>query len=131
MYKYIALLGAAFGFSLVSFAQTENVTLPYAYDHYQKYNPQVYDKTQRFHSAIKPFYGDHASLENAVDSVSFTGDSLRRTWLGRKLFQQHLIEVNKDDYQIYADFLPDFTIGYDQDLDRSTWLNTRGYQIGV
>lgn len=131
MYKYIALLSAAFGFSSISFAQTENVTLPYAYDHYQKYNPQVYNKTQRFHSAIKPFYGDHASLENAVDSVSFTGDSLRRTWLGRKLFQQHLIEINKDDYQIYADFLPDFTIGYDQDLDRSTWLNTRGYQIGV
>lgn len=131
MYKRITLLGILLGSFFAGFSQTENVTLPYSFDYYQKFNREVYNQQETFHSSIKPYYSDHRILKSAVDSVLFTGDSLRESWIGRKLFQQHLIEVNQEDYQIYADFMPDFLIGYDKELGRSTWLNTRGYQLGV
>lgn len=114
-----------------AYAQTANNTLQYSYDNYQKYNREVYNNETRFHSSIKPFYADESVLRKATDSAVFTGDSLKKSWVLRKIFQQHLIEVNKEDFSIYADFLPDFTLGYDKQSGKNIWLNTRGYQLGV
>src|SRR5690606_11740998 len=115
-----------------TFAQTPNRYLPLSYTLYQKLNKEVYHQDSAFHSAIRPYYADHSALRGAVDSIHSIGvDSGRSSWLGRKLFQEHLIEVSKEDYQFYADFIPDFVVGYDKESGGSTWLNTRGYQLGL
>src|SRR5690606_29615296 len=56
----------------------------------------------------------------------------RQSWWGRKLYNEHLIDIRNDEYTFYADFLPDFQIGRDfAGGGRTTWLNTRGAQAGV
>lgn len=117
-------------------AQSQNVTpnqiIPLEYQFYQKLNNSVYDTKTKFHSSIKGFYADDSNLKKQYDSLMRYGvDTLnRRSWVHRKLFQEHLIQVENDDYRIYADFLPDFQIGKDFQNSRATWLNTRGFQVG-
>ena len=57
-----------------------------------------------------------------MDSTSW------KSYIHRKVFTEHLIDVKKEDYTAYIDFLPDFIIGKAD--SKNTWLNTRGFQIG-
>ncbi|TDG37729.1 gliding motility protein RemB [Pedobacter changchengzhani] len=111
---------------------TPNQIIPYDYQFYQKLNSSVYDQESKFHSSIKGFYGDDFLLKLRYDSLMNAGtDSLnKRSWVHRKLFQEHLLQFKSTDYNVYADFLPDFQIGKDLSNNRTTWLNTRGFQVG-
>lgn len=106
---------------------------PYSYQFYQKLNDSVYSTKTRLHSSIKPYlieqpvlYGKYKNLMNyGLDTVG------SHSWVHRKLFDEHLIDIKNPDYTFYADYLPDLTIGRDFNNSRTTWLNTRGYQIGA
>lgn len=130
MKKIILCLAIFFLVEVKSKAQS--VYLPYAYQFYQKLDSSVYSNQSRFHSSMKPFLVDdplisqqYQSLMNAVvDSIG------KRSWVHRKLFDQHLVDIKDKDYTAFIDYLPDLTIGKDFSGKRSTWLNTRGYQVG-
>lgn len=112
--------------------QSQSVYLPYAYQFYQKLDSGVYSNQSRFHSSIKPFLVDdtlisqqYQSLMNArVDSVG------KRRWLHRKLFDEHLVDIKNKEFTAFIDYLPDLTIGRDFSGKKTTWLNTRSYQVG-
>ena len=57
-------------------------------------------------------------------------DSSRKTWIVRKIFNEHVFDVKTKEYTFYADYLPDLLIGSDFSDKRTTNLNTRGYQLG-
>ncbi|HMI00874.1 MAG TPA: hypothetical protein VK541_00250 [Pedobacter sp.] len=111
---------------------TPNQNIPYSYQFYQKLNKQVYDLNSRMHSTIKGYYADDSLLNTRhVELMSLGTDSLnQRTWFRRKLTEEHLINVSAPDYTFYADFLPDFQIGREFDESKTTWKNTRGFQLG-
>jgi hypothetical protein len=105
---------------------------PYNYQFYQKFNDTLYSTKTRFHTSLKPFFIDdtiitsryNALINNGVDTVG------SHSWVHRKLFDEHLIDIKHNDYTFFADYLPDLTIGRDFSNMRTTWLNTRGYQAG-
>lgn len=104
---------------------------PYSYHFYQKLNNQLYNTDTRFHTALKPMIIDSA-LRPAYDALMQLGITERKSWAERKLYNEHLIDVRKENYTFYADFLPDFQIGRDfAGGGRTTWLNTRGAQAGL
>ncbi|CAM4109384.1 hypothetical protein SAMN06265348_103336 [Pedobacter westerhofensis] len=121
-----------FCFSATAQEQTPNQNLPYSYQFYQKFNKSVYDVNSKFHSSIKGYYSDDTTLVGRYQELMNEGvDSVNhRTWLRRKFTQEHLLQWKDDDYNVYADFLPDLTIGKDFKDNRNTWLNTRGFQFG-
>ncbi|OAQ38782.1 gliding motility protein RemB [Pedobacter psychrophilus] len=130
MKKYL-LLSLILILGYASKAQTPNNYQPFSFDFYQKLNRQVYDVNSRFHSSFKSYYQDDSLLKSAVDSFyNYGTDTLKRSWVHRKLFNEHLLEIKKEDYTFYADFLPDFQIGYDRARSSNIWTNTRGYQFG-
>lgn len=112
--------------------QTPNVNIPYSYQFYQKLNGEVYDVNSRMHSSIKGFYADDSLLVRRFEALMKEGtDSLnRRSWIRRKITEEHLLNFKGDDYEVYADFLPDFQIGREFNEKKGTWLNTRGFQVG-
>jgi len=122
----------AFVLNKGSFAQTANQNIPYSYQFYQKLNTSVYDINSSFHSSIRGFYGDDSLLVGQYQSLMKLGtDSLnKRSWVRRKLTEEHLVNFNGDDYHVYIDFLPDFQIGKEFKESKTTWLNTRGFQVG-
>ena len=74
----------------------------------------------------------HSSMRDYMVQPVFAlpEDTTReRSWWHRKLFQEHLLEFNGDDYEFYASFLPDFQIGH-SNKNGTTWLNTRGVIAG-
>ena len=99
---------------------------PYSYEQYQRFMKQVYPDSLA-HTAVKPFVGVH--LDSRHDMALPDNN---RSWLHRKIFQEHLIEVVKDDHTFYADFMPDFSIGGERGTNSKTlWTNTRGAQAGL
>ena len=113
------------------FAVSAQQIIPYSYSQYQKLNKSLYSKDTRFHTSLRPTIGDDTTIVRQLDSLLFVGtDRIRNSWATRKLFNEHLVEVNKEDFSVYLDFLPDFQIGRDREHKITTWLNTRGYQIG-
>ncbi len=131
MVKYLSLLICAFVFISTNVtAQTPNQHQPYSFQYYQKLNKAVYDTKSRFHSSIKNYFIDDSLLKPTHDSLkNLLVDTTKKNWIYRKLFNQHLIQIQKQDYSFYADFLPDFQIGNDSKTG-GTWLNTRGFQVG-
>lgn len=105
---------------------------PYSYDQQQKYSETLYSPQTRMFTSSKSNYlkgallTKHDSLANApwVDTEN---------WFVKKLFNEHLVQVEKEDYAFYLDFLPDLGIGADVIAPdtRRTWLNTRGFQAGL
>jgi hypothetical protein len=130
--KLLPFILILFGFSAIAQDQTPNQNLPYSYQFYQKLNKSVYDVNSKFHSSIKEYYGDDTLLVGRFQELMSEGvDSVNhRSWLRRKFTQEHLLQWKYDDYNVYADFLPDLTIGRDFKDKKGTWLNTRGFQFG-
>jgi hypothetical protein len=112
--------------------RAQSVYLPYAYQFYQKLDSSVYSNQSRFHSSIKPFLVDDPLINQQYQSLMNAGvDSIgKRSWVHRKLFDQHLVDIKDKDYTAFIDYLPDLTFGRDFKGKRNTWLNTRGYQVG-
>ncbi len=114
------------------YAQTANQQIPLSYQFYQKLNKSAYDVNSRFHSSIKGYFLDDNQISRRYDSLMNAGvDSVGdRSWARRKLTQEHLLNFKSEDYQIYADFLPDFVAGTETGNSTNTWLNSRGFQVG-
>ncbi|MVN19981.1 gliding motility protein RemB [Mucilaginibacter arboris] len=113
-------------------ANAQSVYLPYAYQFYQKLDSSVYSNQSRFHSSMKPFLVDDPLISQQYQSLMNAGvDSVgKRSWVHRKLFNEHLVDIKNKEYTAFFDYLPDLTAGRDFSGNRTTWLNTRGYQVG-
>ena len=106
----------------------------YILDRYQ-YN--LIDKAlntpgQNVHSAFKPLrINDIRRVINPDTIVGVNDSSSRfsRTWIGRKLYREHLFKLDSSDYQIYLDPLFSFDIGKDFLFKKNTYTNSRGFQI--
>src|SRR5690606_30237658 len=105
---------------------------PYSFQHYQKYDEEVYSVDTRYHTSSKP-YMFRGKLYEKMDSLPSLHPIDSDNWFLRMFFNEHLIQVEKEDHTFYLDVLPDFMIGSELiDSDkRTTWLNTRGIQAGV
>lgn len=112
------------------FAQTE--LLPVDHSLQNRLTKRLYSTTRPMHTAIQPFEFRDLSDGNNVDSLLATGrvwDTSGTNWLTRKLFGEHLAQIQTDDYRLTADFYPDFKFGKDLAEKRSTNLNTRAVAI--
>ncbi|NEU10245.1 hypothetical protein GZH53_18120 [Flavihumibacter sp. R14] len=112
-------------------AQTPNEYLPYSFQSYQKIESKTYDPSLKYHTAFKPFFADDSLVASGINSSYKSRlDTLKNTWPNRKLFNEHLVEIKRNDFAFYADFLPDAQVGKSIQEDDNTWLNTLGYQAG-
>src|SRR5688572_29337012 len=77
--------------SLPSFSQL----LPLSNDIDKQIGAKIYSTKNDFHTSVKPY------IQSQVDSTgapSLQKDSLRRSWVTRKLFYEHLVDIKKTDY---------------------------------
>jgi len=126
----IMLAGLGVGISFGGFGQIKSQ--PYSYHFYQKMNDVVYSTETKMHTSAKPFVIKDSVLLVKFDSIQSNRSVSSSNWFMRKIFNEHLVQVEKDDYTFYADFLPDLYIGKDMQGDkRRTWMNSRGFQVGL
>jgi hypothetical protein len=121
---FIILLSSA----QLSKAQSE--LLPYSYQFDQKFNASIYSVNNSFHTALKPFLVDSLIRPRYTQLLSVGVDTNRKSWVMRKIFNEHLFDVQNKEFTFYGDYLPDLMIGRDFSGKTNTYLNTRGYQFG-
>ncbi len=119
------------GLSINGSVSAQSVYQPYSYQFYQKFSADLYSIKTNIHSSIKPYLFDDSLLTRTYDSLMLSNiKTENESWAHTKLFNEHLIDVKRSGYTIYADLLPDVTLGYDATASKNTWLTTLGYQIG-
>ena len=127
--KILLLLGIIFISAQAGWSQAAYV--PYSYQFDQKFNAEVYSSpTNTFHSALKPYILDTVLKHRYNQLMNVGVDSSRKNFFLRKIFNEHIFDVHEKDYTFFADYLPDLQIGRDLPNKTTTYLNTRGYQLG-
>lgn len=118
-FLFLGLLAAKVGTAQVHYQ-------PYSYEQYQRNMAQIYADSLT-HTAVKPFVGEDIDARHLIGKPDTS-----RSWWYRKLFNEHLVEVAKEDHTFYLDFMPDFVIGHEGGThSKSLWTNTRGAQAGL
>ena len=126
----LPLISFGLCFFLPISSKAQLIYQPYSYQFYQKMNSVQYSWETRQHTAVKPLIIDSV-MKPLYDSLMNIGVRERVTWVGRKIWNEHLIEIEKEDYTFYADYLPDLQLGRDfSGGGKNIWLNTRGFQVG-
>ncbi|MCF8285117.1 MAG: hypothetical protein K9I48_09080, partial [Sphingobacteriales bacterium] len=79
-----------------------------------------YNDVQYNHSALQPIYSE--------DTTSYQ-KSNRKYWFGRKLYDEHLVQIIRKEATLNIDFMPDIYIGKDFNNAKNIWTNTRGIRM--
>ncbi|PWK78846.1 hypothetical protein LX99_01299 [Mucilaginibacter oryzae] len=116
-------------FLTAQLSKAQSVYLPNSYQLYQKFNADVYSVKSGMHTSLRPFLID-STIRHSYDSIMNVGVKERKTWGGRKLFNEHLFDVKDKEYTFYADYITDLQVGRDLSNSKTTNLNTRGFQLG-
>ncbi len=111
-------------------ARAQSVYLPLSYDLDQKFNSAIYSTKTSFHTSLRPFLIDSVIAPKYNQLMNLGVDSSRKSWVLRKIFNEHLFDVKTKEYTFYGDYLPDLQLGRDFSNNYTTNLNTRGYQFG-
>lgn len=106
------------------------LNVPFTHSYYARFDDEMNAIGTNSHTAAKPFvYSDVAryyDIKSEKESLAKDVDS----WVGRKLFNEHLVEVQGKDYWFTVDPILDLQVGRDTEADFSTtWNNTRGVFI--
>lgn len=108
---------------------SSQLNVPFTHSYYARFDEQMNGIGTNSHTAAKPFvYSDVARYYNvkaAKENLAKSTDS----WFGRKLYNEHLVQVQGKDYWFTADPILDLQLGTDTEADYGTWNNTRGIFI--
>ncbi len=88
--------------------------------------------TSGFHSSIKPYSVIELKKIMPFDSIfsPITGKGkFFSSWVGRKLFSEHLVYVDKDDIILSVDPVFNLQLGRDQEDGREVFVNTKGVLV--
>lgn len=129
---YRILLAFAISLAASSVCRGQIYYQPYSFSFDQKLTRDIYSPQADIHTAFKPFlFADSGRLGHSVDSIlNRTTDTTHKSWLYRKIFNEHLFDSRTREYTFYLDYLPDLQVGREFSSKTNTWLNTRGYQAG-
>ncbi len=109
---------------------SSQLNIPFTHHFYARFDGKMNALGTNSHTAVKPFvysevapYHDFVSEKNALLKGS-------DGWWSRKLWDEHLVQVQGRDYWFTLDPVFDFQVGKDTEADfSSTYNNTRGIFI--
>lgn len=108
------------------------LNIPFVHQKYVDYDLAMHQNVGT-HTAVKPY--TYNQVRKYYDFKKEKQQFLKpekKSWWGRKLWNEHLLQVKKEDYWITADFLFDLQLGKDNSETVSyTFNNTRLLNVNV
>jgi hypothetical protein len=109
---------------------SSTLNIPFTHSSYSRFDRSINLVGTNSHTASKPFlYNEVANyydLKEEKDALVKESDS----WWNRKLFNEHLVQLQGKDYWFTFDPIFDLQVGKDFEADfSSTFNNTRGFYI--
>ncbi|NNF75064.1 MAG: gliding motility protein RemB [Flavobacteriaceae bacterium] len=109
---------------------TSRLNIPFTHQFYSRFDRQMNVVGANSHTASKPFI--YHEVSKYFDFQAYQ-DGLKKdaeSWGGRKLFNEHLVQVQSKDYWFTIDPVFDLQLGTDSESDfNSTFNNTRGFYV--
>lgn len=109
---------------------SSQLNIPFTHQYYSRFDAHMNGLGTNSHTAAKPFvYEDVAQYYDfkAEKEALVKGSE---TWWGRKLWDEHLVQIQGEDYWFSIDPVFDLQVGKDTDADfNTTFNNTRGIYI--
>ncbi len=108
---------------------TSQLNIPFTHQRYVDYEYALH-KTNGTHTASKPYM--YIEVNKYINLDSIKSQFLKpevQTWVGRKLWNEHLLKVQEEDYWFTADLLLDFEYGKDNSDVSFTYNNSRVLQL--
>ena len=106
------------------------LNIPFTHQNYVDYEFALH-KAKGTHTASKPYI--YSDINKYVDLTQQKKQFLKpevKSWFGRKLWNEHLLQVKKEDYWFTLDFLFDVQLGKDNSDEVSyTYNNSRIFRI--
>lgn len=112
------------------FAQSEY--LPLEHDLNFRIGSGINSLSSRAHTSLQPYEVSRLGQSLTYDSLIMAGRLYRYngdSWIERKVFTEHLLQLTTDEYKLSLDFLPELGLGKDVAADRLTWFYTRGFEF--
>ena len=94
--------------------------------------PALMEDSTGFHTSLQPYvYPDLQMLKSyqALQRTDTMNSKFYSTWAGRKLFKEHLIEINSEGLKLSVDPLFNLQLGREQYSRKNIFLNTRGVLV--
>jgi hypothetical protein len=112
------------------FAEHESqLNIPFNHQRYINYEYALH-KNSTSHTAVKPYAYNNVNVVYDLDAEkSQFLKPEKTTWLGRKFWNEHLLEVKEEEYWFNLDFLLDVQLGKDNSDVSYTYNNTRALTI--
>ncbi len=109
---------------------SSQLNIPFTHSYYSRFDPNINMVGTNSHTAVKPFlYDDVAKyydFKAEKESMLKGSDA----WWERKLWNEHLVRVQSNDYWFVVDPIFDLQVGKDSEADfNTTFNNTRGIII--
>jgi hypothetical protein len=111
-------------------AYSSQLNIPFTHSDYSRFDRNMNLIGTNSHTASKPFvYSDVAKYYD-FDAENEKLLKENETWAGRKLWNEHLVQLQADDYWFAIDPIFDLEVGKDTEADfSSTYNNTRGFLV--
>jgi hypothetical protein len=123
-----------FFFVTISHAQTYNAGfVPLSEEINYLLQPSLNKVDCSSHTSVHPMLWKDIKACMDPDSVldrPVRDSKFSRSLVGRKIFTEHLLQVEEDDYFLYLDPALEFAVGKDNEYDRNIFVNTRGVRAG-
>ncbi|KAB8152007.1 gliding motility protein RemB [Kordia sp. TARA_039_SRF] len=107
-----------------------NLNIPFSHDMYSYFDRQINLVGTNSHTASKPFLYNAVSNYYDFNNQQATLKKDASSWLGRKLWNEHLVTVKGKNYWFTVDPILDLQLGKNTNSEVDyTYNNTRGLQV--
>jgi hypothetical protein len=109
---------------------SSQLNIPFTHSDYSKFDRNMNLIGTNSHTASKPFVFDEVSKYYDFKAEKESLKKETSTWIGKKLWNEHLVQLQGKDYWFTIDPIFDLEVGKDTDAEfSSTYNNTRGFLI--
>lgn len=110
----------------VSKVSSSNLFVPLSHERYSRFDAEMNRIGNNSHTATKPYLYNEVSKYYDFDS-EFEKGKKRSSWTGRKIWDEHLVTFQGENYWFTGDVVLDLQVGKDFQSDVAfTYNNTRG-----
>lgn len=111
-------------------AYSSQLNIPFVHNEYAKFDRSMNLIGTNSHTASKPFLYEEVSRYYDFEEEKKKLKKDTETWAGRKLWNEHLVQLQGKDYWFTLDPIFDLQVGKDSEANfGSTYNNTRGFVI--
>nr|WP_233074041.1 energy transducer TonB [Flavobacterium sp. IB48] len=103
-----------------------HLNIPFSHSYYSQFDAEMNQVGSNNHTASKPYTYAEVSKYYNLRAVNESLQKKTSTWLGRKWWNENLVQIQGEDYWFALNPIVDLQMGKASDLDASyTYVNTR------